>query len=243
MFLVVFMIRLFLIRGDYETPANLYLNTLSAGQLSLRGSNGATSNFTVGISDGIRYLIPDGATKTLGLGTDAHRLAFVNTDKIYVDDVRKTDGSPWDFLTELPTVHFWDTDFCDQNLLNTSDAVFQSVLAIMPEGIGAGFKLGTVSPSVTYLAMGYDGTNVYITAYQRDLELVTEIAHKVHVLHNLQIGGDLYLDGGFQGSLWTAGSIKANGGYLSSDGSNGETFGPLAVSTITVKNGLIVGHT
>ena len=234
---------LFLIRGDYETPANLYLNTLSASQLSLRGIGGATSNFTVGISDGVRYLIPDGATKTLGIGTDDHRLAFVNTAKIYVDEFHKTDGSLWEFLTVLPTVHFGDTDFADQNLLKSSDAIFRSVLAVMPSGVGAGFKLGSVTPDVTYLALGYDGTNVYVTAYQRHLDLVTEIGKRVRVAHDIELGGNVYLSGGFQGDLWTIGTMKANGGYLSADGSAGQTFGPVAVATITVKNGLIVGHT
>ncbi len=69
------------------------------------GTSPAAITFTTGYTTSggttIRYLMPDGADKTVGLGsqgTEPHSFAFVNTDRLYVNEFRRlSDGALWSF--------------------------------------------------------------------------------------------------------------------------------------------------
>src|SRR5208337_2402550 len=57
-----------------QPPANLWAGNVNTTQLTIRAPSGATVNLTEGITSGIRYLMPDGADKTWGIGSSGHHL-------------------------------------------------------------------------------------------------------------------------------------------------------------------------
>ncbi len=99
---------LFLLRADTELPANLYLNDLDALTLTIRGNgNGATTSFTVGITSGIRYLVPDGSDKTFGFGSSGHYLKFVDSDQLFCNQLLGLDHT---YITVQSDFNFLDTN-------------------------------------------------------------------------------------------------------------------------------------
>jgi hypothetical protein len=101
---------------------------------------------------------------------------------LYVDTIKKVDGSSWDFGSGGGNPF-------DQELNTDDDAKFATVLCT--NGTGS-VKCGATSAS-TALALGYDSTDTYITAYSRDLNL-SSTSGVINIANDTVHTGDLVIN-------------------------------------------------
>ncbi len=109
--------------------------------------------------------------------------------------------------------------------LSFGDIIANSFLAITPNSIGAGFKLGLAN-GTTYLALAYDNVYAYINAYGRTLQLATDAGFGVDVQRDLRVLGNYRSADNTVGATANVAVAKVGGG----------------TRTLQFKNGLYVGY-
>jgi hypothetical protein len=107
-----------------------------------------------------------------------HAASDVNSGTLHVD--------------RIPTISYGKTDFANQNLLQTSDAVFSTVKGTNAAGA---LKAGNEA------AVGWDTDYVSLAAFNKHLLLATPSGKNVYVQRNLHVYGNITCDGTVSNSI------------------------------------------
>jgi hypothetical protein len=117
-------------------------------------------------------------------------------------------------LDRIPTIPYSKTNFANQSLLTSSDAIFNSVKAT---NSGGAVKAGD------YLTLAWDSTISYISAHYRHMQLTVDSGKTIYLVGNLNVSGAASFSSSLQvGSTLsvtgnistTTGNITSGGGYL-----------------------------
>jgi len=181
---------LFFQRADTGVGANLWCGNLNSNKIVLRAPNSATVILTQGITNGIRYLMPDGSNETWGIGSQNHYLAFVNSADIFTNRLMPLDNA---YITLNAPLDFIDTNVIIYRPTTGSDANKKSLRVQTPNnggliveqglaanslsvttnaGIGGTLSVGSGDALITFYA-GYSSPVAYFYTMQNNVGLGT----------------------------------------------------------------------